>query len=83
MIKEILRKIEEGKTLAEISEEMNMEYSALIGLVEHLVKMGYLTTRDRGKEEIRTCKSCPLFEICSKKGPKVYYLTEKGKKAAK
>ncbi len=83
MIKEVLRKIGEGKTLAEISKEMDMEYSALMGLVEHLVKMGYLTTRDRGDEEIGICKSCPLFEICSKKGPKVYYLTEKGERAAK
>jgi len=83
MIKEVLRKIGEGKTLAEISKEMNMEYSALLGLVEHLVKMGYLETRDRQGEEIKVCKSCPLFEICSKEGAKIYYLTEKGKRVVK
>jgi len=83
MIREVLKKIQAGKTLAEISKDMGMEYSALLGLVEHLVKMGYLETRERRKDEISVCKTCPLFELCSKKGPKIYYLTEKGKRAAK
>jgi len=83
MIKEVLRKIQEGKTLAEISQEMNMEYSALMGLVEHLIKMGYLEAIDRKNEDILVCKACPLFDVCSKKGLKIYYLTEKGKRAAK
>ena len=60
MIKEILRKIQAGKTLAEISEEMSMEYSALLALLEHLVKIGYLETRERVDDEVEACKTCPL-----------------------
>ncbi len=83
MMKDVLRGIAQGKTLSEIAEELNMEYSALLGLVEHLVKMGYLKTAERGGSELAICKTCALYKICSKKGPKLYYLTEKGRRAIK
>jgi len=80
MMKDVLLKISEGKTIAEIAEELNMEYSAAIGIIEHLVKLGYLEERKRSDEESRICKSCPLYKVCSKKEFKIYYLTEKGRK---
>ena len=83
MIKDVLRGISEGKTLAQIAEEMNMEYSALMGMIEHLIKMGYIIAVDRKPQELSACKTCPLYKVCSKNGPKIYYLTEKGKKAIK
>ena len=80
MIKRVLRGICKGKTLAEISNEMGMEYSALISMLEHLVKMGYLT---KGKKENNTmCASCPLQKVCAQRNYTVYFLTDKGKKLA-
>ncbi len=80
MIKKVLKMLCEGKTLAEISELMGMEYSALIGMLEHMVKMGYLV---RGKkQDMGKCSSCPLRKVCSQRNYVVYYLTEKGKKLA-
>ncbi len=83
MIKDVLRGISQGKTLAQIAEELNMEYSALMGMIEHLIKMGYIIAVDRKPQEISACKTCPLYKVCSKNGPKIYYLTEKGKRAIK
>ncbi|AGB04496.1 FeoC like transcriptional regulator [Aciduliprofundum sp. MAR08-339] len=83
MIKEVLRGIDSGKTLAEIAEELNMEYSALLGMVEHLEKMGYLHSSERSGDMLLMCKTCALYRVCSKHGPKIYYLTEKGKRAIK
>ena len=78
MIKKVLRGICEGKTLAEISEEMDMEYSALIAMLEHMVKMGYLVRGKKENNEI--CSTCPLQKVCSERSYTVYFLTEKGKK---
>ncbi len=78
MIKGVLREICKGKTLAEIAEDLGMEYTALIAMLEHLVKMGYL---EKGKKEnTGLCASCPLQKVCSKRNYTVYFLTDKGKK---
>ena len=78
MIKRALREICEGKTIAEIAEDLGMEYSALIAMLEHLVKMGYLI---KGKKEnTGPCASCPLQNVCSRRNYTVYFLTDKGKK---
>ncbi len=81
MIKDVLKGISQGKTLAEIAEELNMEYSALMGMIEQLIKMGYIIAVDRNPKELAFCKTCALYKVCSKKGPKIYYLTDKGKRA--
>ena len=81
MIREVLRRIGEGKTLAEIEEELGMEHSALTGMLEHLARMGYVEIRDRKEGETGVCSSCPLREVCRKNGAKVYYLTERGRRA--
>ncbi len=83
MIKDVLRGISQGKTLAQIAEELNMEYSALMSMIKHLIKMGYIIGVDRKPQELSACKTCPLYKVCSKNGPKIYYLTEKGKRAIK
>ncbi len=80
MMKKIIKRIWEGRTIAQISEELNMEYSAVMGIIEHLVKLGYLEERKRNDEEAKICRSCPLFRVCSKRELKIYYLTEKGRK---
>ena len=80
MMKNVLKRIGEGKTIVEIAEELNMEYSAVMGIIEHLVKLGYLKERKRDEEERKFCRSCPLFQVCSKKELKIYYLTEKGRR---
>lgn len=78
MMKNILKRIGEGKTIVEIAKELNMEYSTVMGIIEHLVKLGYLEER-KGNER-KFCRSCPLFKLCSKKEFKIYYLTEKGRR---
>ncbi len=80
MIKEVLQRIYNGETLAEIAESLKMEVGALMGMVEHLVKMGYLEERKRTPEESIGCRTCPLYRVCSKKELRVYYLTDKGRK---
>ena len=81
MLKEILLMISQGKTLAEIEREMNVEHSALLGMLETLVRMGYLEVRERNAEEMDVCSSCPLREVCGRNGPKIYLLTERGRRA--
>jgi hypothetical protein len=81
MIKEVLVRIHRGETLAEIERELGMEHSALLGMLDRMVKMGLLEMRERKPEEQGVCKTCPLREVCGKNGPKVYYLTEKGLRA--
>ncbi|EDY35101.1 hypothetical protein ABOONEI_2643 [Aciduliprofundum boonei T469] len=83
MIKDVLRGIYQGKSIAQIAEELNMEYSALMSMIEHLIKMGYILAADRKPQELGPCKTCPLYKVCSQNGPKIYYLTEKGKRAIK
>ena len=80
MIKDVLRRIYAGETLAEIAEALQMEPEALMGMVEHLVKMGYLEERKRSPEESAGCRTCPLYKVCSQKELKIYYLTDKGKR---
>lgn len=80
MIKKVLTLLSEGKTIYEISQIMDMDYSAVMGLLEHLVKLGYLEERKRDENETSLCRSCPLYKICSKKSLKIYYLTERGRK---
>ncbi len=58
--------------------ELNMEYSALIAMMENMVRMGYLTHGE--KKDVGACKTCPLNEICSKRNYKVFFLTDKGRK---
>ncbi len=81
MMKDVLLKIAQGKTIAEIANELNMDYSAVLGIIEHLVKLGYLEERKRTQEEAKICRSCPLFKVCSKRELRFFYLTEKGKRA--
>ncbi len=80
MIKKVLERICAGWTLAEISQNLNMEYSALISMLEHLVKLGYLTKGT--KTDTGTCKTCPLREHCSERNYTIYFLTDKGRKIA-
>ncbi|NPA74890.1 MAG: hypothetical protein GXO25_02265 [Euryarchaeota archaeon] len=55
-----------------------MEYGALIAMLEHLVRMGYLTHGTN--TQLGACKTCPLNKICSKRNYKVYFLTDRGRK---
>ena len=80
MIKKILNLVAQGRTIYEISQIMDMEYSAVMGMLEHLVKMGYLEERKRNEKEMSFCASCKMYKKCSKKELKIYYLTERGKK---
>ncbi len=68
----------EGKTIAEIAEELKMEPSALIAMMENMVRMGYLTHGER--ENRGVCSTCPLNKICSKRNYRVFFLTEKGRR---
>ena len=80
MIRKVLELINDGKTIYEISVVLDMDYSAVVGMIEHLIKLGYLEEEKRNNLEIKMCSNCPLREFCSKKGFKRYYLTEKGHK---
>ncbi len=81
MIRDVLIRIHRGETLAQIEDELGMEHSALLGMLDRMVKMGLLEVRERTAGEQGVCKTCPLREVCGKNGPKVYYLTEKGLRA--
>ncbi len=83
MIKKLLRLINEGKTIYEIARILNMDYSAVDGMIKHLLKLGYLEERKRESKEMLFCSKCPLRKFCADKGFRVYYLTEKGKKIVK
>ena len=83
MIRKLLEMIKEGKTIYEISRILDMDYSAVVGMIEHLVKLGYLKEEERDKIEIKMCSKCPLRNFCSKKGFKKYYLTERGYRVIK
>ena len=77
-IKRVLELISEGKTLHEISKSLDMEYDALIAMLEHLVEMGYLS---HGTQESQgRCRTCPLNKVCASRNYRIYFLTEKGKK---
>lgn len=80
MIKKLLELIKEGKTIYEISQVLDMDYSAVVGMIEHLVKLGYLKEEKRNNVELKMCSKCPLRNFCSKRGFKSYYLTEKGRR---
>ena len=80
MIKDVLKLLSEGKTIYEIANIMDMEYSAVMGMIEHMVNMGYLKVQERNENEVALCKTCPLFKVCSKKGLKIYSLTDKALK---
>jgi len=80
MIRKLLELIKEGKTIYEISEILDMDYSAVSGMIEHLVKLGYLKEEKRKDVELKMCSKCPLHNFCFKKGFKRYYLSEKGQK---
>ncbi len=78
MIKKVLSMIDKGYTLFEISQTLEIEYSALIAMCEHMRKMGYL-------EEVKTqpgnlCNTCPLQKICAKRNYRIFALADKGKK---
>ncbi len=80
MIKRLLRLIYEGKTIYEIAKILKMDYSAVDGMIKHLVKLGYLEERKRDGKELSFCSKCPLRKFCAERGFNVYYLTEKGKR---
>jgi predicted transcriptional regulator len=77
-IKRVLEMLSEGRTLWEISRELDMEYSALTAMLEHMVKMGYLSHGTKKEKDF--CRTCPLNSLCAQKNYRIYYITEKGRK---
>ena len=79
-IKEILSKVTEVKTVAVISEELDVRESTLRAMIDFMVEKGYLG----GFEGGAGCAGCSLKERCSVPAPgerrlKIYALTKKGR----
>ena len=75
---EILKKIQNKKTLDVISNEMNIRKSTLKARVDSLIYQGFLGEITYGSG----CKICPMkcsSKICSP-DIKMFLLTEKGRK---
>ena len=78
---ELLHRIENGGTLDELANELDMRKSILVAIIEFLFRAGYLCEVCPGKD----CARCTLSKICSVPVPgggkgwvKKYAFTEKG-----
>ncbi len=82
MIKRVLELIHAGKTIPEIEEELKMEHSALVGMLEHMVKLGYLSRETPSpsceRNDASICARCPLKKICVRINAVIYTITPKG-----
>jgi hypothetical protein len=78
---ELLHRIENGGTLDELANELDMRKSILVAIIEFLLRAGYLCEVCPGKR----CVECSMSKICSVPVPgggkgwvRMYVLTEKG-----
>ncbi|MFO7792102.1 MAG: FeoC-like transcriptional regulator [Candidatus Saliniplasma sp.] len=69
----ILTRIKEGKSLSEISQELDMGIGTVRAIVESLKYQGYLKEVNCGSK----CSSCPIGCNSSNISFKVYKVTEK------
>ncbi|MCW3134101.1 MAG: FeoC-like transcriptional regulator [Methanophagales archaeon] len=80
---EILRRIEKGGTLDELAAELDIRKSALVAMIEFMVRAGYL--KEIGLGGGQGCGGCPMSGTCRVPVPgsgrgwvRLYMLTEKG-----
>ncbi len=82
MIKKVLELIYAGKTIPEIEKELKMEHSALMGMLEHMVKLGYLSREMPAasceRNDASICARCPLKKVCVRMDTVIYTITPKG-----
>ena len=77
LVKEVLLKISEGKTIADISKELDVREATLRAMVEFMVDKGYLEEIEYGAG----CAGCHLNGKCStpssgERKMKMYALTK-------
>lgn len=60
-LERVLKLIEEGRSIDEISSEMGVPPSEVEGMIRILESMGYLRVVETGDS---TCGSCPLKSVC-------------------
>ena len=73
--KSILDKIKEGKTISNISNELDMSVRTVEAMVDSMIHQGYLKVINC---EDSKCSSCPMGCDSSKMPFKIYRVTEKG-----
>jgi hypothetical protein len=77
--KEILSRIREGNTIDNLAEELDMNKSTLLAMIEFMIDEGYLEKISRHGRS-----TCPLSSKCSAKfddsTARMYVLTLKGEK---
>ena len=78
LIKDVLLKASEGKTIADISKELGIGEATLRAMWEFLVESGYVEEIDCGMG----CAMCPL-KCKAPTNIKMYILTQKGKEYIK
>lgn len=61
MLERILRLIEEGKSVEEISRELSIPREEVEGALKILESMGYLEKVEAGSS---LCETCPLRAVC-------------------
>lgn len=61
MLERILRCIEEGKSVEEISRELSIPREEVEGALKILESMGYLKKIEAGSP---LCETCPLRAVC-------------------
>ena len=78
-IKEVLLKVNEGKTVAAISKQLDIREATLRAMLEFMVEKDYLEEFEGGGG----CEGCPMSRKCNVPVPgdrkiKIYALTKKG-----
>jgi len=86
MMKEILGLIQRGgSSLRDMSKELGLDREALEDRMDSLVRSGYVReVRFTADCHSKKCMDCPMTSSCidgKDKLPKVFELTEKGKRA--